>query len=68
MHPPPGKPEGKNSSEVITVKINKPRMIKIKSLVNEKDGPSFNRVIITIRNITIIKNSERRRMVSLIFF
>jgi hypothetical protein len=64
VHPPPGKPEGKNSSKIISVKINKPGMVKIGSLVEKKYGPSFNIVIITIRNITITKNSGRTRMVS----
>jgi hypothetical protein len=66
--PPLGKPKGKNSSKIILVKINKPRMVKMGSLVEEKSGPSFNIVIITIRNITIMKNSGRGRMVSPFFF
>jgi hypothetical protein len=67
VHPPPGKPEGKNSFEIISIKINKPGMVKIGSLVGEKSRPSFSIVIITIWNITIMKNSGRR-MVSPIFF
>ena len=28
MYPPPGEPEGKNSSKIISVKSTKPRMVK----------------------------------------
>ena len=67
MHPPPGKPEGKNSSK-ISVKSNKSRMVKIGSLIEEKFRPSLNVVIIIVRNIAIIKNSGRRRVITPIFF
>jgi hypothetical protein len=68
VHPPLGKPEGKNSAKIIAIKINKPRMVKLGSLVKENFGPSLNIIIITIRNIKITKNSGRRRMISPIFF
>ena len=68
MHPPPGEPEGKDSSKIISVKSNKPRMVKIGSLVKEKFGPSLNVIIIIVRNITIIKNSGRGRVITPIFF
>ena len=62
MLPPPRKLEGKNSSKIISVKINKPEIVKIGSLVEKKSRPSFNIVIITKRNITITKNSVRGRI------
>jgi hypothetical protein len=68
MHPPPEKPEGKNSTKIITIKINEPRMVKLGSLGEEKFGQSFNIIIIIVRNIKITKNYERRRMTSPIFF
>ena len=67
MHLPPGEPEGKNSSK-ISVKSNKPIMVKIGSLTEEKFGPSLNVVIIIVRNIAIIKNSGRGRVITPIFF
>jgi hypothetical protein len=42
VHPPPGKPKGKNSSKIVSIKSNKPGMVKIRSLVKEKSGPSIN--------------------------
>jgi hypothetical protein len=68
MHPPPRKPKGKNSSKIVSVKSNKPGMVKIGSLVKEKSGPSINVIIIIVRSITVIKNSRRRRMITPIFF
>jgi hypothetical protein len=68
MHPPLGKLERKNSTKIIAIEINEPRMVKLVSLVEEKFGPSFNVIIITVRNIKITKNSGRRRMISQIFF
>ena len=68
MHPPLRELEVKNSSKIISVKSNKPRMVKIGSLINKKFGPSFIVVIIIVRNITIIKNSGRGRVITPIFF
>ena len=64
MHLPPGEPEGKNFSKISV----KPRMVKIGSLIEEKFGPSLNVVIIIVRNIAIIKNSGRGRVITPIFF
>jgi hypothetical protein len=68
MHPPPRKPKGKNSSKIVSVKSNKPGMVKIGSLVEEKFGPSINVIIIIVRRITIIKNFGRGRVITPIFF
>jgi hypothetical protein len=68
MHLPPRKPEGKNPSKIILVKCNKPKMVKIGSSVKEKFGPSINIIIITVRDFTRMKNSERGRVISPIFF
>ena len=43
-------------------------MVKLGSLEEEKSKPSFNIIIITVRNIKITKNSGRRRMIAPIFF
>jgi hypothetical protein len=68
VHPPPGKLEGKNSTKIIVIKINKQGMVKFGSLVKEKFGPRVNIIIMTVRNIKITKNSGRGRMISPIFF
>ena len=68
VHPPPREPKGKNSSKIISVKSNKPRMVKIGSLIKEKFGPSLNVVIIIVRDIAIIKNSGRGRVFTPVFF
>jgi hypothetical protein len=65
VHPPPGKPEGKNSTKIIVIKINKPGIIKFGSLVKEKSGPSFNIIIVTVRNIKITKNLGRNDLSNL---
>jgi hypothetical protein len=57
MHPPLRKPEGKNPFEIVSVKSNKPDMVKIGSLVKEKFGLSINIIIITVKNFTRTKNS-----------
>jgi hypothetical protein len=67
MHPPSRKPEGKNPSEIILVKSNIPGMVKIGCLVKEKFGPSINIIIITVRDFTRMKNSNRGRVISPIF-
>jgi hypothetical protein len=67
MHPPPRKPKGKNSSKIVSIIRNKPGMVKIGSLVEEKFGPSINVIIIIVRRITIIKNSGRGRVITPIF-
>jgi hypothetical protein len=68
MYPPPRKPEGKNPSEIVSVKSNKPGMVKIGSLVKEKFGPSIYIIIIIVRNFTRTKNSRKGRVISPIFF
>jgi hypothetical protein len=68
VHPPPRKPKRENSTKIIAIEINKSRMVKLGSLVKETFGPSFNIIIITVRNIKITKNSGRRMMISPIFF
>jgi hypothetical protein len=68
MHPPPRKSKRKNSSKIVSVKSNKPGMVKIRSLVKEKFGPSINVIIIIVRRITIIKDSGRGWVITPIFF
>jgi hypothetical protein len=67
MHPPPTKPKGKNFSEIVSVKSNKPGMVKIRSLVKEKFELSINVIIIIVRSI-VIKNFRRGQMITPIFF
>jgi hypothetical protein len=67
MHPPLAKPKGKNSSEIISIKSNKPGMVTIRSLVKKKFGPSINVIIIIVRSF-IIKNFRRGWMITPIFF
>jgi hypothetical protein len=67
MHPPSGKPKGKKSYGIFSVKSNKPRMITIGSLIKEKFGPSINVIIIVVGRIAT-KNFGNRRVITPIFF